>query len=109
MRSSRSSYSKVACPLAVRNSPVPPFTANITSSASIRPTPCASISAPSRSSTNVEVTLHSRRVSALSPGELVVVHTPSKRPSSVSSDPSNKGPEKAYRSPTEGPSSPGSS
>jgi hypothetical protein len=109
MRSSRSSYSKVACPLAVRNSPVPPFTANITSSASIRPTPCASISAPSRSSTNVEVTLHSRRVSALSPGELVVVHTPSKRPSSVSSDSSNKGPEKAYRSPTEGPSSPGSS
>jgi hypothetical protein len=70
MRFSRSSYSKSACPLAVRNSPVPPFTANTTSSASIRPTPCASISAPSRSSTNVEVTLHSRRASALSPGEL---------------------------------------
>src|SRR5215207_7016410 len=107
--SSRSSYSKLACPLALRNSPVPPFTANTTSSASIRPTPCASISAPSHSSTNVAVTLHSRRASSLGPGELVVVHSPSKRPSSVSSDSSYKGPEKAYRSPTDVPSSPRSS
>src|SRR5215203_2699374 len=107
--SSRSSYSKVACPLALRNSLLPPVTANTTSSASIRPTPCASISAPSRSSEKVATTLHSRRASALGPGELVVVHTPSKRPSSVSSDSSYKGPEKMYTSPMEGPSSPRSS
>src|SRR5215211_322029 len=107
--SSRSSYSKVACPLALRNSLLPPVTANTTSSASIRPTPCASISAPSRSSAKVAVTLHSRRASWLGPAELVVVHTPSKRPSSVSSDSSYKGPEKVYTSPMEGPSSPRSS
>src|SRR5215208_2057985 len=109
MRSSRSSYSNVACPLALRNSLLPPVTANTTSSASIRPTPCASISAPSRSSEKVATTLHSRRASALGPGELVVVHTPSKRPSSVSSDSSYIGPEKVYTSPMEGPSSPRSS